>query len=444
LISKRAVKQLLAGLLLASTPAGYAQAITSRPERDRAVIHNQIVLKKLNIVLGSAMMKNDIQMWIVFTREDNVDPVLPLVSPDGAYAGCRNAYVFVYRDNARPLRIVLGCHGGMQGEGFFDENIPALGDEVRLRLHDLAVRYQPKHIGVDTSNDISTADGLTATMKDYLTNAFGPDYSSHMVSAQPLIVDYLNTRIPEEEPYFREAALLTRRIWMEAFTSEVVHPGVTTVGDVLWFVRQRCTDFGVGYWFRPDLNVQRPGRPFEAGEVPPDETVLEKGDVISLDFGINYLDFATDYRGNAYILKDGETDVPEGLKKAMRNSNDFQQIFLAEFKPGRTGNEVWDSTMKKAQAAGLEPEIYSHSIGNFGHFVGAAIGVPWKGKPGLHESMALQMGSYTSMEFNVRTHIPEWNGQYLAFQSEDNVMMTPEGEKFFIPTQKTWVLIRTP
>ncbi len=441
---KRSLVQLTAGAILVFGAAAHSQTIESRPVRDRAVIHNQLVLKKLNTVLAPAMKKNDIQMWIVFTREDNVDPVLPLVSPDGAYAGCRNAYVFVYRDDARPLRIVLGCHGGMQGEGFFDENIPALGDNVRVALHDLAVKYHPQHIGVDTSTEISTADGLTATMKDYLVNALGPEYSTHVVSAQPLIVDFLNTRIPEEEPYFREAALLTRRIWMEAFTSNVVHPGVTTVGDVLWFVRQRCTDFGVGYWFRPDLNVQRPGRPFEAGEVPPDETVLEKGDVISLDFGINYLDFATDYRGNAYILKDGETDVPEGLKKAMKNSNDFQQIFLAEFKPGRTGNEVWDSTMKKATAAGLEPEIYSHSIGNFGHFVGAAIGVPWKGKPGLHESMALQMGSYTSMEFNVRTHIPEWNGQYLAFQSEDNVRMTPEGEKFFIPTQKTWILIRTP
>jgi hypothetical protein len=439
---KRTMMQLTA--LLTCLPAGHSQIIESRPVRERAVIHNAIVLKKMDTVLGPAMKKNDIQMWIIFTREDNVDPVLPLVTPDGAYAGCRNAYIFVYRENARPLRIVLGCHGGMQGEGFFDQNIPALGDEVPLRLREVIEKYQPKHIALDTSTDISTADGLTSTMSDYLLKAFGPEYSSHVVSAQSLIVDYLNTRLPEEEPYFREAALLTRRIWMEAFTSEVVHPGVTTVGDVLWFVRQRCSDFGVGYWFRPDLNVQRPGRPFEAGEVPPDETILERGDVISLDFGINYLDFATDYRGNAYILRENESDVPEGLKKAMKNSNDFQQIFLAEFEPGRTGNEVFASTMKKAQAAGLEPEIYSHSIGNFGHFVGAAIGVPWKGKPGLHESMALQMSSYTSMEFNVRTHVPEWNGQYLAYQSEDNVAMTPDGEKFIIPPQTQWVLIRTP
>ena len=64
---------------------------------------------------------------------------------------------FVYRENERPLRIVLGCHGGMQGEGFFDQNIPALGDEVPLRLHEVIEKYQPKHIALDTSTDISTA-----------------------------------------------------------------------------------------------------------------------------------------------------------------------------------------------------------------------------------------------------------------------------------------------
>ena len=62
------------------------------------MIHNAIVLKKMDSVLGPAMKKNDIQMWIVFTREDNVDPVLPLVTPDGAYAGCRNAYICLSRE----------------------------------------------------------------------------------------------------------------------------------------------------------------------------------------------------------------------------------------------------------------------------------------------------------------------------------------------------------
>ncbi|MGH9812521.1 MAG: hypothetical protein ACRD4T_05230, partial [Candidatus Acidiferrales bacterium] len=87
----------------------------ARSERDRAAIHDRIVLKKLDTVLGPAMRANDVQMWIVLTREYNVDPAFPFVTPDGTYPGGRNAYVFIDTGGARPERIAIGSHQWKQG-----------------------------------------------------------------------------------------------------------------------------------------------------------------------------------------------------------------------------------------------------------------------------------------------------------------------------------------
>ena len=40
------------------------------------------------------------------------------------------------------------------------------------------------------------------------------------------------------------------------------------------------------------------------------------GDLLHVDFGITYLRLNTDQQQHAYILRPGETDVPEAIKTA--------------------------------------------------------------------------------------------------------------------------------
>ncbi|MCI0403174.1 MAG: aminopeptidase P family protein [Acidobacteria bacterium] len=432
---------LLAAVLCTATIAS-ARVEGARTERERAAVHDRIVLKKLDTVLGPAMRANDIQMWVVLTREYNVDPAFPFVTPDGTYPGGRNAYVFVDTGGARPERIAIGSHQWKQGAPFFDQVVAARGADVGKEIRKLVEQHQPRRIGVNMAEQTSAADGLTATMKDWLVTALGPEHSKRLVSSERLVIDYLDTRLPEEEPLFREAAELTRKIWEQAFTSKVITPGKTTVGEVLWFIRQRCADHNVGIWFRPDIRVQRRGLKFDPSEVPANDFVIERGDVLHLDFGIIYLDFHTDYQKHFYVPRDGETDVPGGLKRALANSNRLQDILLSEMKPGRTGEEVYTSSMERAKADGLQAMIYSHSIGNFGHFVGTAIGSFTTGATrGLRGQLPLRLGSYTSIELNTRTAVPEWDGQEVFIMLEDDAALTPNGMKWFVPRQTEWYII---
>ncbi len=41
-----------------------------------------------------------------------------------------------------------------------------------------------------------------------------------------------------------------------------------------------------------------------------------------------------------YVLREGETDVPAGLKAALGRSNGLQDIVVEEPRPGRTGNAI--------------------------------------------------------------------------------------------------------
>jgi len=429
------------GLVLLGASAWPAVAGGTRTERERAAIHDRLVLAKLGTVLGPAMRANGIQMWIVLGREYNPDPVFPLVTPDGTYPGAGNAYVFVARDDERPLRVVIGSHQFKQSEPFFDRAIAARGDAVGAELLKLAREFDPARIGINVARETSAADGLSASFRDRLAGWLGEKYAARLVSAERLVIDFLDTRLPGEEALFREAAELTRAIWEEAFSRRVITPGETTVGDVLWHIRQRCAGHHVGIWFRPDIRLQRRGREFTPGRVAPDDLVIERGDVLHLDFGIVYLDFSTDYQKHFYVLRKGETDVPEGLKRALANTNRLQDIVMSEIEAGLTGQEVYRRAMARAQEAGLQAMIYSHSIGHFGHFVGAAIG-QFSGQPGLRGRLPMRAGAYTSIELNTRSAVPEWDGQEVWIMMEDDAHLSDDGMRFFLPRQTEWYVIQ--
>ena len=77
----------------------------------------------------------------------------------------------------------------------------------------------------------------------------------------------------------------------------------------------------------------------------PEAIVIERGDVVHLDFGISYMGFDTDWQKMAYVLRDGETDVPAGLKAAMANTNTLQDALMRRHsRPGKPGRRRLHAT----------------------------------------------------------------------------------------------------
>ena len=84
----------------------------------------------------------------------------------------------------------------------------------------------------------------------------------------------------------------------------------------------------------------------------------------------------TDTQHLAYVLRasQGETSAPLGIKEGLRKANRMQDIQLGLMKPGMTGNELLSACLKTMSEEGIEGQIYSHPIGDWGHGPGAVVG----------------------------------------------------------------------
>lgn len=129
----------------------------------------------------------------------------------------------------------------------------------------------------------------------------------------------------------------------------------------------------VSTWNQPRVKVLDPTSfPGWAGS----DTVIKEGDVLHVDFGISAMGMHTDTQHLGYVLRtsQGEQKVPAGLLEGMKKANRMQDILLEEMKAGRTGNEVLAACNSRIKIEGIEGQIYSHPIGDFGHAPGATMG----------------------------------------------------------------------
>jgi Xaa-Pro aminopeptidase len=212
----------------------------------------------------------------------------------------------------------------------------------------------------------------------------------------------------------------------QMFSSDVITPGKTRTSDLVWWWRQRVNDQGLGTWFQPSVEVQRRGK--TAAEIG-DDPVIERGDVLHCDVGITVARLNTDTQHNAYVLREGETDAPEGLRRALANGNALQDIVMDEIRPGRTGNQILAAARARMKAKGIDGTIYSHPIGLHGHGAGPLIGL-WDyqdGVPGRGDAPVIP-GMWFSIELQASTPVPEWGGQGLRMAQEEDAIVGADGK----------------
>lgn len=164
--------------------------------------------------------------------------------------------------------------------------------------------------------------------------------------------------------------------------------------------------------------------------------VILQGDVLHVDFGLVAYGLKTDTQHMGYVLRDGETAAPAGLRAALGRAQRLQDLLLEEMQPGRTGNDVLERTLTRMRGEGISGTVYTHPIGDHGHGAGPLIGL-WdrqEGVPGRGD-IALRPNTWFSIELQVTTPVPEWNGQPVRMAMEEEAELTPTGVR-------RWVLKR--
>ena len=435
-IARRLILSILILLIISQTL--YASYPSILPLRERAKVIDRWLTTRLEKVLPEIMRREKFDMWIVVCREYAEDPVFKTLVPATSFAARRlTILVFYDRGEDGIERITVSRYG--MGDFYKGVWNPEKEDQWTC-LGRIVAERKPKRIGIDESDTFAFGDGLSASLKQQLVKAIGPKFASRLRGAERLAVGWLERRTPEELEVYSHIVSIAHEIIAEAFSNRVITPGVTTTQDVVWWMRQKINDLGLDTWFQPSISIQRRKTDTEDEKT---RAVIRRGDFLHCDMGITYLRLNTDTQELAYVLREGETDAPDGLKKALIQGNRLQDILTAEYKEGRTGNEILLAALAKMKAEGISGAIYTHPLGFHGHAAGPTIGL-WDQQaaiPGKGDYPLFANTCY-SIELNVRSNIPEWNRQEVQLGLEQDAVYTGETVTYLDGRQTTYHLVR--
>lgn len=428
---------LTTALVMSLSLPAFAQEARRRWEMER-----QIRLDKFEQVLPPAMRDNGIDMWIVAAKENHYDPLWKDLGR--GYITGIGYYVFTDRGGDRIERAALGPSGYLLAEsGAYDTIAPAatLADYVKSR--------DPKKIGVNMSEQIGPADGLSVTMLAHLKKTLGEPYASRFVTAEKLVADYRSHRVAAEIVAFGEAAGIAIQLTERALSNEVITPGKTTLEDVAWWLQDRLLDRALGSEFdMPSVYVTGP-----AGIVATSSNrIIQPGDVMMIDWGVQLMNFGTDVKRVAYVLKPGETAPPKSIQAAFDKAIAVRAVVKKAIKVGVRADETMKRMDAALQAAGFGVIEFNrpnkddktdvtygfHPVGNTGHDIGPSL-TTWQP---FQSTFVLHAQHMFSFEYFAYSPIAEWGGAKLRIPIEDDAILTDAGIQFLHPANYRLLVIK--
>jgi Xaa-Pro aminopeptidase len=415
--------------------------------RDRADFALKTLYKRFEQLLPGMMRETGFDMWIITCNEDNYEPIFLTMIPYKNW--CPITQIIVFYDQG-PEKGVERLNVSRTDFGNLYKNVWDAGAWDREKkesqwdcLGRIVRERDPKKIGINEGEIEWAAGGLTVVLKKRLVEAIGPEYAARLQSAEPLATLWGETLLTEEVDVMEQAVALSHAIIAETFSTKVITPGQTTLEDLRYHYWQRVSDLGLDLAFYPFFSIRaRDNAVIE--QYGKDDHVIRPGDFLHCDVGLKYMHYNTDTQEVAYVLKLGETDVPETFKKIMAEANRLQDIYCGEFKTGLTGNELLNNILTKAKAEGIPgPRVYSHSLGLFLHEPGPLIGLPWEqvNNPGRGD-VKLVLNSCFVVELSVTAPVPEWEGKDFRLPLEQDIVFTGNGTVFLDGRQTKFHLIK--
>lgn len=436
--AKRVIISLLVLLLVAE------QACAGGEAQRRWELMNQMRQEKFDLILPLVMRENGVDMWITVNREGFDDPLTEDFGK--GYVFSYGYYIFTDRGVDRIERAALGI-----GTYLLEQNGAYDIVTQDFDLREFVSARNPQVIALNFSKNIGAADGLSYTSYRKLTETLGKEYSQRFISAEKLVSDFRSRRVATEIAAFARAGEMSRNIAEKAFSNEVITPGKTTLAEVAWWLREQQFENKLGTSFgMPSVYITGP----DGLVALSNDHVIQRGDFLAIDWGVGYLNFYTDMKRHAYVLKEGETELPASFQKAFDNGRAVRDILKENIKAGKTAAETYEILNLKINEAGFrimdkfnsptsDPNVIDviigcHSVGNLGHGIGPSIA--WFNPERM--KFMLHPGNLLSIELFAYTAIPEWGGKKLRIPLEDDAVLTDRGIEWLYPVNQKVLLIR--
>ena len=377
--------------------------------KDRAKIIDKILKERIDNILPKIMKKEDVDMWVLIAREYNEDPIIKTFLPS-TWLNARRRTILVISNNENnefeTVSISRYDFGNIFKSIWNKEKVPNQWEA----LSNYIIKKNPNKIAINISENYALADGLVKTDYEGLLKVLPENYIKKLVSSEPIAVSWIEQRSSSEMNIYSQLVEITHNIIKEAFSTNVITPGITSTDDVVWWLRQKVSSLGLSTWFHPTIDVQRKDNSdLYSFDSQSKYDIIYPGDLVHCDFGISYLRLNTDCQQLAYVLKPNEKDAPIELKLALEKGNRVQDLLTNSFEKGRSGNYILKKALKLGFKEGLRPQIYTHPLGLFGHSAGTTIGM-WDSQKGVKGSgeHLLNYNTAYAIELNTKVYIKSW------------------------------------
>ena len=417
---------------------------------DSVALENQIRHSKFDQVLPRVMRDNGIDMWIHVMRPWTPDPLSFELGSD--------AGIFIFTDRGEDLveRAVFAGHvddvdaydiiarAPVELPTFVDGVITEQpgGDETDYLEYrfdgvgEFVAQRDPRRIGVNYSKALGLSaaserapltDGLSHTDFTLLMGELGDTYAGRVVSAEYLIIDYLAGRVAEEIELYHQFGVIAADNLDREFGKVV--PGVTKLSDLEGNVFRRDPD-GVEY---------------HAEDSEP--YVLQPGDIFTILHGAGNRIFSSDLGGNAYLLREGETEAPPEIEEIWRVALEVRQMLLDNIVAGRTAGETLDLLIRKIEETGYhynpvdqydpnadpyktQVHLDVHAVSRSGLVAPriSPLGSDWE------REMTIPVLHTFTFEYMIHMPVPAWGrGKHIYIAFHDGAVVTEDGVEFPYP-----------
>ena len=402
------------------------------PLRAQAKAAEKILEERLHVYLPKFMEETGFDMWVIASHETNEDPIMwTMTTPDIRYARRCNALIF-YRDPRDGHMEYLAWMTGYEMSKYY-QTIGTARDSFVDVLKRECDRLKPQKIGVNTSSELGGfCGGLSAWLYNAMQENLPEEYRNRLHPAGRLATRWLETMTEEEKKVMHVLSDVTEDIMKAFFSRNLIKPGKTTVDDVKWWIKDVMARCELNFWFPPHLDYQRKkqdgGVYFMAGTgKAAEQDVILEGDLLHCDVGVNlkYIRVLTDRQWMCYLKRADEKHAPCGLKRLFKMGNLFQDIVAEEFQAGRNGEDVFWTALGRAREAGIDPMLYCHGLGTYGHSAGPIIGL-FDFQDGGFPRGDIPVGysSTHALELMHKAKLPEWDDQEVCIFLEEDVNIT--------------------
>ena len=374
-----------------------------------------------------------IELWLTLGAETSMkpEPVLDFI------LGLEMTWLSAFILTARNERIAI--------VGRFDaENVRRMGDYNEIIPYDqdffplllqVLERLDPASIALNYSEHDVSADGLShGTWLKLKKGLAGTSYAERLLSSEDVVRTLRGQKTPAEVERIRTAAHTTEEIVAEIGRGIML--GMTEEG-LYAMVQGLMSKRGVTPSWDPCPNISV-GAASVAGHTLSDARFkVETSMLVHMDLGVRQNEYVSDMQRVWYVLRPGESKLPEEVKKAFEDVRGAILAAADVLKPGVEGWKLDQAARDTIVTAGYAEFQHAagHSLGRAVHDGGNLLGPRWAryGQSPYHQ---VEAGNVFTLELGVP--VPGFGFVGL----EEDVLVREDGLEWLSHPQEQIFLIK--